>query len=1064
MKRYITLILCLLFAMYAAAQRGGGDGIVLAYGTDGAITLRYECGWDGSLDNANGYVMPVVQGMAVVAQKGMPALPTDSRLIILPHGSTLRLVSWYGSDSLEVDLNGQMLMPAFGATLKDAEPEQTPEVDKEAYGVSGEYRDGSPVRVDRLGTMGNSEVYRVTVSPFHYRPLADTLGCQRMLEATLEATVAPLVSTSSPKRYLVVSRPEFREGLQPFLQWKRQEGYDVDEVYVETNKRDSAYVQIAPFFASSDANEWPRYILLVGDVEKIQSYVGGTSRPEGLSAHITDLYFAEHTGDYLPDALVGRWPVNDTAELNAVVRKTINYEQGIILDSAMLHRVLLVAGRETSSIAPTTTNGQVTYVARELVSSHQDVDTVCFYNPSSGDMLPEVLDEIQQGAAFVNYTAHCTTAGWQSPNLRLASIDTLDGARPLFYVNNCCKSNDFSGTGFGEQLLRKADGGAVAVIGATNSTLWNEDYYWAVGPKYPFSLEPQFDSLRLGAFDHWIGRVGDIHTAGELLLAGNLAVSAFGSPYDRFYWEIYCLLGDPALRPYLGVQQQAAVAVVGNPTAGCDSIMLQATAGATVSVVQDSMLLAMAVVPASGIVTLPLRQSLSAEAVIVTASGTGYLPAIDTLLMAMPQHGIGVYDITTSDSSVTFRVTNIGIDTVWGITALLTQDAGDIADGAHLAPASEAIDTLAPQASALLELACTPLAVGPRPRWHATLVVTDSVDVHAFAVEHSMAVSYPTLSVDLKHADGSFAAMLESGSTYRVVAAVAGVYDSLHVDVRALPDEMPMDAIFTAPDSIGHLYIGTDLYWGNWSSHTDRYIVVGQDYESFEHGLECHPWRMGGTQPWTLDSTYSHSGRYSLRSGAIAGRQTSDIEIDLLLPHADTLSFWTLPSTEPNYDRLLFYIDGRQRYENWGEGTWSQKVFVLGAGRHTLRWRYIKDESTNRGSDCVWLDDIRLPMTLWEQPYGCGEDGSNLGVSTASYDEQPSRIYPNPATDRLTVECRGVERVTVMDLFGRAMLESVTDASAGMATVDTRNLSAGIYIVVLHSANHQEHHKLIIHR
>ena len=35
--------------------------------------------------------------------------------------------------------------------------------------------------------------------------------------------------------FLIVSRPQFREGLQSFVQWKRQEGFDVVELYVDTN-------------------------------------------------------------------------------------------------------------------------------------------------------------------------------------------------------------------------------------------------------------------------------------------------------------------------------------------------------------------------------------------------------------------------------------------------------------------------------------------------------------------------------------------------------------------------------------------------------------------------------------------------------------------------------------------------------------------------------------------------------------------------------------------------------------------------------------------------------------
>ena len=45
-------------------------------------------------------------------------------------------------------------------------------------------------------------------------------------------------------------------------------------------------------------------------------------------------------------------------------------------------------------------------------------------------------------------------------------------------IGNCCNSNEFAGvTCLGEALLRTPKK-AVGYIGATNSTYWDEDYYW----------------------------------------------------------------------------------------------------------------------------------------------------------------------------------------------------------------------------------------------------------------------------------------------------------------------------------------------------------------------------------------------------------------------------------------------------------------------------------------------------------------------------------------------------------------------------------------------------------
>ena len=100
LKRYIALTLCVLFAAIAAAQGGKEGRIMLSEATDGTLTMEFVCPWDGGLEAVEGYVRPDVGGMDVVCAAGLPALPSESRLLLIPKGTTLRLLSWSGSDAL----------------------------------------------------------------------------------------------------------------------------------------------------------------------------------------------------------------------------------------------------------------------------------------------------------------------------------------------------------------------------------------------------------------------------------------------------------------------------------------------------------------------------------------------------------------------------------------------------------------------------------------------------------------------------------------------------------------------------------------------------------------------------------------------------------------------------------------------------------------------------------------------------------------------------------------------------------------------------------------------------
>ena len=901
--RYIVLSLCLLMSLSALSQEAGKPLLSLVREGDSVLRLRFEAGehpLQVDTHSVQGFIRLEWEGMAFgTGQVGWPDMPALSTLVHLPKGSTLEVrdVDAVSTTWTRAVPHGKPLVPVTEGWVKDGpRPEYRP--DEKVYGTRVPCRGGERVEVENLGAMGAGQLFRVTVRPACYQPVGGNLVYDSYIDATLQIGATAPQPLSNV--YLVVSRPQFREGLQPFVRWKRQMGYKVVELYADTHLRDSVKALIASEFEAQTPERWPRYILLVGDVAQLQAYLG-TTHPAGLGSHVTDLYYAEHTGDYLPDALLGRWPVGDTAELGAVVRKTLRYEQGLDLDTIRLKRLLLVAGAESQEPAPITSNGHVNYVGREAKLAHPSLDTLCYRNPASADQRGAILGDLRRGVAVLSYTAHCTAAGWTSPAVSFSSIDTLDNPQPLLYVNNCCLSNAFDGTCFGEQLLRKAAGGAVGVIGATNSTLWNEDYYWAVGPKYPFSLAPFFDAARPGAFDRWLGQVGGVQTQGELLEAGNLAVTAFGSPYAKFYWETYCLLGDPSLRPWVGVPQTLTMYTAnGVPHNGAGTLYFGGTPGATVTAMQHDTVLGVGAIGVDGVLALELGCSLDTTPLVITATAAGYLPRIDTLTV-QPVDGMGVAlrEVVVDDSNVSCRVENVGTVPLLGLRVVLSQVDVDSTADALVEEQQTVIDTLEPRQSRPVVLPVRVTAVGQRPQWRAQLFARDSVEgmLCSLALRHEMEdVVYPTVAFRLLEADSDEAHRLLPSREYLLETTVTGVYDSLGLTVTALPTGDTLGGVFTTPDTLTHLHLSGWLSLGNYRSDYDYYLVGGERMDSFEEGLSSYPWQQGGTQPWWVDSMESHSGRYSLRSGAIDYRQTSDLLLEVLLPQSDTLSYWARTS------------------------------------------------------------------------------------------------------------------------------------------------------------------------
>ena len=122
----------------------------------------------------------------------------------------------------------------------------------------------------------------------------------------------------------------------------------------------------------------------------------------------------------------------------------------------------------------------------------------------------------------------------------------------------------------------------------------------------------------------------------------------------------------------------------------------------------------------------------------------------------------------------------------------------------------------------------------------------------------------------------------------------------------------------------------------------------------------------GGDAEWTAQGETAHGGGSALKSGAIGNGQVSWVETSV--DGAGEVSFWWKASSE-HYrqyaiDYAMFSVDGQERLRIGGEQDWTNAmVQVEGAGRHVLRWSYVKDDEMSGGLDCAWLDGVTWTPT-----------------------------------------------------------------------------------------------------
>lgn len=889
----------------------------------------------------------------------------------------------------------------------------------------------------------------------------------------------PLLPDPTAGTYVAVTRDDLLGPLAPLLQWKREQGYRVETIVVGTRNSDSIRAALQRRYDNATATHPPqRYVLLVGDIDRLQS-CQGRHAPAGLENHVTDLYYGEYSGDYLPEAWVGRLSVADSAELAAVVAKTIAYEQG---RWATAGRVLLAAGDESRDNAPITTNGQVNYLSGQVAALRPDLDTVCFRNPHSGQQLDSLVKALDDANLLVNYTAHCTRSGWNNPTVTHATLDSLPSMTPTVWVNNCCLSNAFNTTCFGERLLRMPHGGAVAVVGATNETLWNEDFYWAVGAQHPPSLHP-VPSGRPGAFDRLFEQSPADHAAttiGAMNAAGCRAVSLSGSPYDAFYWETYCLLGDPSLVPMMGGGDSLPLTWDSSPMGGMTCLGVHCLPYSRISATQDGMLLGTVMADSNGHGTLLLAHGLTGDSITLTATLPDHIFHQKRLPIATPYEGrlaITEASLSSDGTNLSLLLRNVGGRTASRHRLAVCQNSDDKQLGAAMNTDTlwAEIPPLDCGSDTLLTLPLGTLSMGQSPFLKGQLILFDSAAT-AYAMLPfvlDLADCRPQLArILLLDSRQNPLRKIIPGDEVSIHADLTHAADSIQLCINGIPVATGgntdfLSAAYATDDNTERLHLELTVRKDRWQKQYGGWLLVHNNMEDFESGdLSNFPWQATNLYPWQTDSGIAHQGHFCVRSAPIDHAQRSTLSLEIETLADDSVSFFYHVSSE-SHDRLYFYVDGRRSSYWGGNGGWQYFARALPAGKHTLQWVYQKDATGSEHNDCAYLDDIRLPLALWSRP--CGRavaDSTAVGFDMPhNAAETPLSLHPNPTNGTVTIRHNAsphIRTLTVHDALGQQQDRITVKDNCGSTQYSTRRLRFGIYTLTLHDKAGKQVQKLIV--
>jgi hypothetical protein len=1053
----IGLILACAFALSAADRQvnlsSSGNHARLLNNSDLGFDVQFRVGdlkiievqtKKGTFDELS------IDGWGFSNDVGEPKLPMLRRTIAVPLGAEVRF--YLNSQSTrELDSKASKLqnrvIPAQEPISRAADPATLPfEVNERLYSLD-EFNNRDWVQVTELGMMRGVRVFALDFYPVRYNPVTNSIQVMENVDVRVDfvnpdliATADMLARTASwefeqlysrtifnwnadnrtvevrhPTKMVILCPVGYTSNIQSYVDWKTQQGFAVIVATVGSggtvaNNTTAIKNYMQGLWDAATADDpAPTYLLIIGDES---GTITVATNSGATSSHVTDLTYVRLNGsDYMPEMYHGRFSVSSTTELANIINKTITFEKTQMPDISYLGKTVLIAGVD-SSWSPTHANGAINYATTEYFNAAHGITSDTYLYPASGSSDAQIIANANEGRGYIVYTAHGSQTSWHDPSFTVSDVNAMTNSGKYgVMVGNCCITNefDYSSPCFGEAVIRKADGGGVAYIGGTNSTYWNEDYYWAVGYKTNIDgSAPPYDATKLGAYDAMFHTHGETYdkwatTVGETIYSGNLAVQQSGSSRTNYYWEVYHIMGDPSLMPYLGVPTANPANYPTQIMIGNNSYAITGAAPYTrVGLSMNGVIYGSGITDASGNLTLTITPFTSVGTAKLVLTAQNRITTIaDIAVIAAQGPFMSVDQVAYDDANndipeynesgyfdVTFK--NVGVDPATNVSAILSCSTS----GITITDNSHSISSLAAGATVLANNAYAITIANNVPDGTvANFTITMTMSGHnPWTHNFTQTINAPALAfgnMTISDPTGNNNGRLDPGETVTITmplnnnggaaspngtatmsCSTPGItVNNGNASFNTIPAGGVSNLTFSLTANAS-MDIGTVVSLnfaataGQYSASKTENTSVGLIIEDFSTGdFSSFPWIMGGTLPWTIDSSTYYSAGYSARSGAISHSQTSTMETTRVLSAPGELSFWYKVSSESNYDKLRFYVDGTQQNEWSGNIDWTQATYNLAAGTRVLKWEYVKDYSVSSGSDCAWVDDIIFPAS-----------------------------------------------------------------------------------------------------
>jgi len=730
-------------------------------------------------------------------------------------------------------------------------------------------------------------------------------------------------------RILAIKHSMFDTVMQPWVDWKRQNGYRVDVVDVTvagpTANQIKTYIQ-----NQYDLNDGLMFVQIFGDAPQVPSLSsgGGGSDPS---------YALLAGADNYPDIYVGRFSAQNEAEMQTQVQRTVYYERDIQAGSDWIQRAMGIASNEGGggqgdmgeSDQQHMENIRTDLLNYGYVSVDQMYQTM-------GATATQVATNVNAGRGFINYVGHGSETTWVTTGFSNNHVNALtnDNMLPFIVSVACVNGNFVSQTCFAEAWLRSVNENTNAPAGAIGMYASSVNQSWAP----PMRAQDEVTDLLIAEAKETMG--------GLFYNGSSKMIEVYGTNGFSEYkcWHIF---GDASLM--VRSKNPETLTATYSPVLflGMSSFLVETIPGARVTLSAAGTVYATGIADLTGSLTLnmanPPLQPMDLTLTITAFNKVTHLGTVQVLPASGPY--LIVADMVVSDDNnnipeygetITVNVTldNVGTDTATGVNVAISTDDQYLTVLSN----SEAIADIGPSSSGSTVTGFSIQVAGNVPDQHvAQIHIVATAGTETYEYNRSFTLNAPAFTwggIVIEDFLGNNNGMIDPGesvtlkfpytntghaqaneiTTAMVIDGAMNVSEPMQTTCAALPSggESYIEYFVTFSSQIpsgSTVNINTMLFSGEIVS-TNAYVVnAGIVAENFETNFSAFDWTFTGGD-WTIESG-SYNGTNAARSATISHNQSTSMSVTLNCPAVGTVSFWKKVSSEQNYDFLKFYINNQ---------------------------------------------------------------------------------------------------------------------------------------------------------